>query len=418
MQFFRYKGKVVLKLLPLLLLYILVVFIFSSNSFQGDETDYVASAHRLAQGHYSTQENIQLWHGPGYPFVLLPFVLLNSSWFMAKILNAIFLFSAVFYFYQTLRLYLQQDYALVFSYILGLYPPFLREVYFLLTESLVFFLVCGFMFHFCKVQKEDKNFQPQLVLAAIYLGYLALTKIFFGYVIVIGLLIFVGLYLWRRLVKLKKTALIYLFALIICLPYLLYTYSLTGRVFYWGTSGGMSLYWMSTPYKDEWGSWFSAVSVQEYPELAQHRQFFNRIASLSKIEQDDAFKEQAIHNIVRYPAKYFINWLANIGRLLFSYPFSYGQHSLSTYFYILPNMFIVVMLIQSVYPAFMRWKSIPYEIYILLLFSFITFGGTSLLSAYDRQFRPLIPIILLWISFVYVCILEIKIRSETELMPS
>jgi hypothetical protein len=91
-----------------------------------------------------------------------------------------------------------------------------------------------------------------------------------------------------------------------------------------------------------------------------------------------------------------------VGRLLFSYPFSYTPQKISTYFYLLPNMFLVVFLVGSVYPAVLKRTTIPYEIYALLFFALIVMGGTSLLSAYDRQFRPLVPIFLLWLSFVYV----------------
>jgi hypothetical protein len=405
----------ILKFLPLLLLYIFIVIIFSSNTFWGDESDYVKAAYRLSQGHYSPKDTIKLWWGPGYPIVLLPFIFLKLPWLIAKLLNAFFLFGAVLYFYNTLRLYIPKTYATIFTFLMGLYPPMMRVIHLLYTENLVFLLICGFMFHCCKMQKESKHPWFHLLTASIYLGYLALTKIFFGYVILTGLLSFFLLYIWQRKDKFKKTAYVYLFALIFCLPYLWYTYSLTGKVFYWATSGGMSLYWMSTPYENEWGSWFSIQDVQKRPELAKHREFFNKISTLPEVERDDAFKKQAIYNIIHHPKKYFINWIANIGRLLFSYPFSYTQHSLTTYFYLIPNMFIVVTFILSIYPVILRWKSIPYEIYTLFYFSMITFGGTSLLSAYDRQFRPLVPILLLWLAFIYVRVLKIEVRQESEI---
>lgn len=255
-----------------------------------------------------------------------------------------------------------------------------------------------------------------LLAASVYLGYLALTKVFFGYVILAGLLSFLVFFIWRRTAREKKTIYVYLMALILCIPYLFYTYSLTGKVFYWGTSGGLSLYWMSTSYNtNEYGSWFPPKKVKEIPELTPHRDFYDKISNFSEVARDDAFKKQAIENITRYPLKYLVNWVANIGRLLFSYPFSFTSQKLSTYFYIVPNMFIVVLFILSVYPAILRRRFIPYEIYALLLFNFIAFGGTSLLSAYDRQFRPLVPVLFLWLSFVYVRILKIEVRSEAEI---
>ena len=147
------------------------------------------------------------------------------------------------------------------------------------------------------------------------------------------------LYLWKKREEFKKTTLIYFLALIWCLPHLWQTYCVGhGQIFYWGSSGGNNLYWMSTPYENEWGDWFSEAEVQVRPELAQHRVVFDRILKdLSKIEQDRELRKQAIYSITHYPAKYFANWMANIGRLLFSYPFSHTQHKLTTFFYIIPN---------------------------------------------------------------------------------
>lgn len=403
-----------LKFLPLLLLYLFMVIMLSSTTFLGDENSYAAFASRLSQGYYSPNNGISLWFGPGYPIVLVPFAYLKLPWLVAKLLNAMFLFGAILYFYKTLALWLQETYSLIFTFVMGLYPPFLRAVHLLLTENLVFFLICGFMFHFCKSCREGKISWFHLLAASVFLGYLALTKVFFGYVILVGLLSFLVLYLWQKRGKVKKTTYIYLLALIWCLPYLFYTYSLTGKIFYWGTSGGLSLYWMSRPNGTDWGNWFSPAEVQENPKLAEYREFFDKIAVRSEVEKDSELKKQAVYYIIHYPTKYFVNWIANIGRLLFSYPFS-EHYDLTTFVALIPNMFIVVLFVLSIYPAILRWKSIPYEIYALLYFSLIAFGGTSLLSTYERQFRPLVPILLLWLSFVYVRVMRIEVRPASEI---
>ena len=405
----------VIKLLPLLLFFLLITILFSSPAFQGDEAGYVAYATRLSQGRLYPMSDISLWWGPGYPIVLLPFALLKLPWLAAKLLNAFFLFGAILYFHRTLILWLNKTHALIFTFILGLYPPFLRAAHLLLTENLVFFLICGFTFHFCKLHRESKNSRFHMVAASAFLGYLALTKIFFGYVIAVGLSSFLILSLWKKKEPLVKTTYVYLLALILCVPYLLYTYSLTNKVFYWGTSGGMSLYWMSTPYSNELGDWVSQKEAQANPAMEKHMEFLNKLANLSEVERDDEFKKQALYNISHYPKKYLINWTANLGRLLFSYPFSYTQQKISTFFYLIPNMFIVTLFTLSIYPAILKRKSIPHEIYALLFFSFIAFFGSSLLSAYDRQFRPLIPILLLWLAFFYTRILIIKLRPESEI---
>jgi len=100
--------------------------------------------------------DISLWWGPGYPIILIPFVLLKLPWLAAKLLNAFFLFGALLYFHRALILWLNKTHAVILTFILGLYPPFWREVHLLLTENLVFFLICGFMFIFVNYMENQK----------------------------------------------------------------------------------------------------------------------------------------------------------------------------------------------------------------------------------------------------------------------
>ena len=405
-------SSVLLKFLSLLLFYIVVVLAISSTNFWKDEGRYVMFATNLSQGYYSPLDKINLWNGPGYPIILLPFILLKLPWLAAKLLNPLFLFMAVLYFYYTLRLYMQERPALFFSYLLGIYPPFFRHIHQLITETFSIFLVCGFLFHFCKLHHDDRKSWFHLLAASFYLGYLALTKIFFGYVILSGLLLFLSWYFWKKRNALKKTALVYTFAIFFCLPYLLYTYTLTGKIFYWGNSGGLSLYWMSTPYQNELGDWLDTKEGPIKPQsFEKHLKFFNKLETLSSIQKDDELKKQAINNIIHNPGKYFKNWMANVGRLFFSYPYSYVSQELSTYLYMIPNMFLVVFCVLCIYPGYIGRKLIPYEIYVLLIFGCISFIGSSLVSAYSRQFTLLVPIFTLWIIFILTQIVKVEIRQ-------
>jgi hypothetical protein len=406
------------KFYPLLILYILLIFLFYSTTVQDDREKYVSYANRIVQRDYFSQDDVEIWWGPGYPLVLAPFVYMNLPLYAAKVLNAFFQFGAMIYFYKTLKLFLEKKHAVILTFSLGLYPPLLREIHLIYTESLVFFLIGGSMYHYCRMSREPRKFKIHMLLSSLYFGYLALTKIFFGYVLLAGMILYLFLFTVRREDRFKKTTLVYALALIWCIPYLLLTFSHTGKVFYWGTSGGMSLYWMSTPYDREYGDWFSSISVKNRPELSQHREFFEEIATLSNVERDEAFRLQALENILSNPIKFIANWFANIGRLFFSYPFSYTNQKLSTYFYIFPNIFIFVLLAFSIYPAIKRRRAIPYELYSLAIFALISLGGTSLLSAYNRQFRPIVPIILLWLSFIYIRVLRIEMRTDTEIARS
>jgi hypothetical protein len=402
------KGQIIF--VPLLLIYLAIILLAYSHNLQYDELRYVMFAKNLSQGYYSPIHDINLWNGPGYPIILLPFILLKLNFLTARILNAFLLFLAVIYFYSTLRNYINQKYASYISYVLGLYPPLLRDLPMLFTEILVFFLMCGFIYHFCKFIQKDTRDGWQLTISSLYLAFIALTKIIFGYVILATIVISLILYALQKNKGMMKVLSVNIIALIFCLPYLFYTYSLTGKIFYWGTSGGMSLYWMSTPYSGEYGNWYYEKQVYSEPQLfANHHEIFDRIAKLDKVRQDEALTKQGLKNIQEHPKKYLFNWMCNVGRLLFSYPFSYKLQSPNTFFYLVPNMFIVVLSCLCIYPSIIRYKDIPFEIVVLLLISVIYYGGSTLLSAYERQFHPVLPILFLWISFTLLRITKIRI---------
>jgi len=407
-----------LAVLSLLGVYVAIVSIGSSPTFDGgDEGGYVAYAMRIA--HVPPSQDLRLWWGtqdlrywwgPGYPLVLAPFAFFGWPWLGAKLLNAFFLAGALAYLGAVVKQYTGGTTWLAVTLCLGLCPPFMQGLPSLNSECLTILLVCGFMFHLCALFRETRHFRLHLLVASLYLAYLALTKIFFGYVItamVISLLVW---RVWRRTRPVRTALAVFLLALLWCAPYLFYMYAATGKVFYWGTSGGMSLYWMSTPYTGEYGSWYSSNQVRDRPELAPHRVFFANLEGLTDVERDDAFKKQAIYNIANHPKGYARNWAANVGRLLFSYPFSFAAQSLTTYFYLAPNMFIVVLFVVSLIPAVLRPRAMPFELWFLLAFALIALGGSTLVSGYERQFRPLVPILSVWVGLVAVRVLRIELR--------
>jgi len=405
-------------LLSLLVVYVAIVLIGSSPGFDGgDEGGYVAYALRIA--HVPPSQDLRLWWGaqdlrywwgPGYPLVLAPFALFGWPWLAAKLLNACLLVGALAYVGAVVKRYTNRATWLAVTLCVGLSPPFMQGLPSLNSECIAIFLVCGFMFHFCALFQENRRFRPHMLAASMYLAYLALTKVFFGYVIA-GMLAFLLVWRIRQRRRAVRTALaVFLLAMLWCTPYLFYMYSATGKVFYWGTSGGISLYWMSTPYPGEYGSWYSSAQVQDRPELTPHRQFFASLDSMTDVERDAAFKSQAIRNIKNHPKAYLRNWAANVGRLLFSYPFSFGPQTLTTYFYLAPDMFIVVLFVVSLIPAVLRPRAMPFEIWFMLAFAVIAFGGTTLISSYERQFRPLVPILWVWVGLVSVRVLRIELR--------
>ena len=397
--------------LLLLLLYISVIAAVQKDRLWADENRYIDYATNLSKGDYLPHYEDYLWNGPGYPVILAPLVFLKVPLIIMRVLNAVFLFLAVYYFYLALKLYMPDGKALFVSSLYGIYPPFLRYIHLLLTEVLSVFLVSCFLYYFCKLHHEKENKSRNIIVSSLVFGYLALTKIFFGYVLLVLLLFYLLMNIFKRTDALKKTVVVYLCSLIFCTPYLFYTYSVTGKIFYWGNSGGSSLYWMSTPYDEELGDWHGGRQMKKNKQLSEHHQeIFNGLEKYSFTERDKKLKSLAMKNIVGHPLKFIKNWTANVGRLLFNYPYSYTEQKLSTYFYILPNMFIVVFFVVCIYPAFLGRRLIPHEINGLLLFGLISFGGSSLLSAYNRQLWPLVPAFMLWITFIMFNVLKVEVK--------
>ncbi len=149
--------------------------------------------------------------------------------------------------------------------------------------------------------------------------------------------------------------------------------------------------------------------MRDRPELAPHREFFASLEGLTDVQQDDAFRRQAMRNIKSHPKEYVRNWAANVGRLLFSYPLSFSAQSLATYFYLVPNMFIVVLFLVSLIPALLLPQAMPLELWFLLAFALIAFAGSTLISGYDKQFRPLVEILCVWAALVSVRVLRIEL---------
>lgn len=404
--------------LPLLLLYIIIAIagahlIGAWDRQSGDESRYLQYSENLLNGFYTSQQDPYLANGPGYPMLLTPLVLLgiNPAW--GKLLNALFLFCSVLYFNATAARWAGPKAANIATWLLGLHFPFIAHLPLLYTECLTALQVSAFAFHLVAYLKLRKFLWNGLAASA-WLVSLALTKVFFGYVLLFTLLSLVAWWGLSRKEYISRSILVFSAALFGCLPYLAYTYSLTGKVYYWSTYGGASLYWMTTPQRGEHGDWMGnryeqvakRASDRDAPQLLEyHGPFFVQLEELDHVQKDEAFKERALQNIVSHPVAFLGNWMANIGRLLFEYPYSYLPQNPATFLVMIPNSFLFVGLVIALPLILTRRRDIPDGLRVILLFSFFSFGGSSLLSAYFRQLIPLIPLLFLWCSYAIPTVL-------------
>jgi len=410
------KLRELLWLLPALALYVLLIVVFAMDVTTGDEPRYLGFAENLTHGFYTTREEPELWNGPGYPLLLVPFVATGAPLLAMKLLNAVFLFIAICLMYATARQYAGRTASLVLAWLSAVYLPYLRWLPFVLTEAITIMLVA------CSTYLLVRWYRTRTIGwffgSAVALAYLALTKVFFGWVLMSGSVIFLVLSLAKPFRPLWRAGVALGLALLLCLPYLVYTHTMTGRVLYWSNAGGANLYCLTTPYEGEYGNWRTPEDVLSEPELARHKPLYEELEKLGPIERDERLMQEAVSNIRRFPKKCLKNWGLNVTRMLFSFPYSYTLQKPSTLFYLVPNMFLVSLMLSLVYPTIVGRRRIPPEVFALLLLTFIVLGGTSLLNADGRHFAVAVPLLTVWILVVLERVVRIRLLRQTPAGPA
>jgi 4-amino-4-deoxy-L-arabinose transferase-like glycosyltransferase len=265
-----------------------------------------------------------------------------------------------------------------------------------------------------------------LILAGICIGYLVLTKPVFGYVLIF---MFLGLFFLMlkdfKNINYRKGLIILFTAFIVNAPYLIYTYNLTGRVFYWSNFGGDNLYWMTTPFKGEYGSWYDYNNIEndslEFSYMipggeeivrSNHKSDYEGILSLRGVEQDDALRKIAICNIKAHPVKFLMNCISNFGRIIFNFPYTFKLQTPRTLVRLPFNGIIMVLALFCLIPTIINWRKIPFAVRFMLVFSLLYLGGSTLGSAETRMFTIIVPVLLTWISFSLQKSVSVKLKFE------
>lgn len=410
-----------LVLLPFLLLYIILIISGLKEGFRKDEWRYVYYAQQLLRGEYAPSHVAFLWNGPGYPLLLAPFLGMGIPLVVLKIFNGFFLYFSLIYFYKSLKVFFPTRYSLWITLGFGSYWPAFEMLPYLMTEPFIIFLISLLLWFTTNLLQPANASKTTPIAVALLLALIALTKVIFGYVILAALLVLVLWLFIRRNTSMIAVGKALLLSIIFCLPYLIYTYHISGKIFYWSNAGGMQLYWMSSPFKGEFGDWINfTYPVSKYEEVnevfrSRHGEIIGALydypnlfetlsqedlISKSNIYQDDGFKKYALSNIKNHPAKFLTNWLANISRMLLGVPYSYKTLNLKFLKYAIPNIPLIIIILFGLSRFVAGKQSLPRSLVLLMVFSFIYLGGSSLLSAYPRQFYIIIPILAFWIAFI------------------
>ncbi|WP_018345008.1 hypothetical protein [Cytophaga aurantiaca] len=409
--------------LPFLFIYILYVIRFHTDQMAGDEARYIQFAQNLLHGFYSpAYPNIDLINGPGYPILLLPFVgfklpLLSITLFNALLhyLSVVFLFKSVHIVSHSFKT------ACIVALCWGLNILAYQEMPCILTECFTLFLISLFSYQIIKIYSTASITYRSIAFAGVTLGLLILTKVIFAYVVCVLFLFTAFFYfLQKRSDKLLKIVCILSISIGTITPYIIYTYSLTGKFFYLSSEGGKVLYWMTSLDAHEYGDWnnnnftgncSNDIFCNADYIAKNHASDMERIGrSKSVLEVDSLFKAYAIQHIKANPVKYLKNWYANIGRLLFGIPASYYFQSPTTLIRIYINSILMLAMVYSLIVSLWNWKTLPLEIQILIGFSFVYLGLSSLVSAYPRQLNVMVPAILIWTAYAVKNTLQVRLK--------
>jgi 4-amino-4-deoxy-L-arabinose transferase-like glycosyltransferase len=395
--------------LPFLLIYLTLIVVLHNDIMEGDEDRYYTYAQNLTHGFFSPPPPaINLWSGPGYPIILTPLVALKLPLILLTLINAFFQYLSIIFFFKSLRHFLTHKKALFYSTIWACYYISFQELPSVLTEPFTVFLISALML--CLIKAFNDSSKKYVYLSGFLIGYIALTKIIFGYVILV--LLASCFLLWlskKKSVLFQKSLMISSIAMATTLPYLFYTYHLTDRIFYWGSSGGSSLYWMSNPNEREYGDWNSETFTANCIDRSRscnadsfkvhHQKDIDSVMKYEGVKRDQMFMKIALNNIKEHPLKYLRNCCSNISRMLFGFPASYFYHRDTTLLRLPPNSIIATLMLFCLIPTLRNWRKINFSIRFLLIFLTLYLGASTIASAYPRHFNVVVPIVLLWIAY-------------------
>ena len=372
--------------------------------FQSDECQYIKNVYLLSKGTYLDPLKDRLFL-PMHSIFISPLILMDLGRRAVIVLNLIVSAFTVSLTYLTSRFYLSNKLSNIISIFYGFYYLKFEKDFTANTEPIATLLLLSHLFLYSKFTfTKNKYF---LYSAGIIYGCLILQKPIFFYILFP--LIILNIVLTFRNKKYLYIFISLLLSFSLTMPYQIFLFKNTGKFPYLSNISGETLYWMSSPFKGEYGEWnnenFNSNCLTEstkgdncnskYLE-ENHGEFIRSLRNLNMVEKNEAYTKKAIQNIKLNPIKYLRNVFSNIGRLLFNFPGSYVYQTDITLLRIIPNSIILNLIFISLIITFFNIKKIPEEmIYCLfIIFTYLLFS--SLITAYSRMFIIVVPYLLIW----------------------
>ncbi len=392
-----------------LLLYVLNVIATDHRDFIWDEGRYHKYAQHLTQGFYVTPEKPDIVNGPGYPLVLAPLIAAGMPTMGLRMLNALFMALAVWFSFRAVLPYAGRRWALTVAWVTLLHPSLVRAGPYLMTEALAVCCIAGFAWAFSAALREEKWRWSLILAAGFAFGWLTLTRVFFGNVIMAAsVFLVVMLIVWKsQRERLLRALVVMAVSFAMCLPWLAFTHAKTGDLICWSTNSGELLYWMTSTHEGENGHWFSVEEAQSTPELVKHhREFYLKYYEMSVKDREEAFTKIAMEQLRANPFGVYKNWLSNLCRLVFGFPRSFQAENFLNVGLVVVNGPILFAAVISLWFGLKKWRSQPVEVLLMALLLFIYLGGSTVAPGLPRYTAVVWP----WLGFGIAAVLSRSLR--------
>jgi hypothetical protein len=400
----------------LLLFYTSLAFVSDKTKLEGDEIRYVYDAQNLMRGEFGQIGKRQFIAGPGYGILLIPFAK-PEAWILGRCMNALYIALAMWFLFGLVQRWANTAWAAVASVAIGTHPSIVKWVPSLLSEPLSLLCVTSLMMCLERVFQTPTRNWKWIALAGLFFGWLILTRVLFGYVAMIllgGAAVFAVVHVsWRR--AWVHMALICCIALSLCLPYLMYTHTQTGRFPCWSTIGGEMLYWMTSTREGECGSWMDEREIPKRTELAGHLEVYSKVFTKPGSEMDTALTALAMKQFSENPKGVFYNWLCNHMRLWFGFPRSFQVEDLTRGIYFFWNGPLLLMLLTCLLVGWRQLLRLGVLPTVLLTLAAIYYGGSSLAAGQPRYIVVILPILWFWVAVAGTRWFKFEVKNDNNL---
>ena len=373
--------------------------ILSAAHSVSDEAAYLTYAHNLLRGAYAVagqqREGLYLWHSPALPLLIAPLVWIKLPIELIRLIGPVCLVGSGLLVTTILRRFVRPRVAIAAGLLLCVYPPFWRLLPQLFAEPPALLLsLAGFE---ALIRARERRRRGWAIVAGLAFGLTIMFREEYGY-LATGVLVLAVLALarprWRPAAR--PIAVSAAVALVVCVPWLAYTYSKTHVPFYWTAASGESLYWMSTSSPGETGSWQQAGAVLTDPHLAGHRALFRHLLTLPQLQANRELTRVALDNVVQHPGAYLGHVVDNGERIFLGIPFSFQNSTAQNLaFYGLPDVVLLGLALASMALLRRRGAGLPSQLVPVVVFAVVSLAWHLPVAAYPRMATLSIPAFLI-----------------------